>query len=357
MSTINNTPQPPADIPVDNPLQQQFMIPDDAVENNALYQAFLDREGVTPDPDDLAPDNTSAVEPVDSGEGGSVAPSASSPDTNLDEPSGPADVPEGFTPDLLPPTGDSTAPTPVAPQLYEINGQQYTQQQMDQILEASQWVSQINESQAQFIDGVLSGQIQFDPQTQQPQFQSQQIPVTPAPPVVDDYEYADPRLKAELDSLREQVAQQASLTQQQLAAQHQAALAETTARINTGASAFQTKFNLSPEERDNLMQSAVTLQVIPQIGQRQKDPSLAIQEAMEIAYWATPEYRDRYIAQQAAEQQQVVNQNVERKTKASSLASSGGSVPRVPVAQPLTPDGRRKAMAGELAAHMNGSQV
>lgn len=359
MTTVNNTPTTPPTSPPEPMAPSQ--LPDDAVENNALYQAFLDREADgTPNPDDdLAPDPTT-VEPVDSGEGGSVAPSASSPDANEPppDPSGPADLPEGFTPDLLPPTGDSPV-TPAVPQLYEINGTQYTQQQIDQILEAAQWTSQINPAQAQFIDGVLSGQIPFDPQQLvHPNAPGQPSPVTPVTEPVDDgYEYADPRLKAEMDDLRALVQQQATLTQQQLAAAHQTQMAETTARINTGAEQFQQKFNLTPEERDNLMQSAVTLQVIPQIGQRQKDPSLAIQEAMEIAFWATPEYRDRYVQQQATQQQQVVEQDVTRKTKASSLASSGGSVPRVPVAQPLTAEGRRKAMAGEIAASMNGTQV
>lgn len=351
MTTVNNT-TPPVD--------PNASTPDDELANNELYQQFLAREaqseGLNVDPEDTPvvdeanegdeSDSTAgAPAPVDESEagsvgGGSVAPSAS--------------------------------PTDASP--YTIDGQDFTPDEMRQLIGAARWAGQLNPLQAAYIDGVLSGDIQVDPSTipglnltpQGTPIQPQSSQVPPQP--VDDYEYADPRLKQELDDLRNQVAQ-FSQTQQQLAQQSQLTQrAAIEAQIQDGVTQFQTRFGMSDADKDELLNSTVLAQVLPSFAQT-ATPDVAIQQAMEMLYWNTPKFRDAHIQQQQVNGggQQVVDVNDDssepvvdmapvRQRKMSALASSGGSVPRVAPPTKLTKQERQKAMANEVAAAMNGSQ-
>lgn len=355
MTTTNNTvpnPNPNASLPSSTP--------EDDIDNNALYQAFMARENqsselnVEDDDGDsgdgaggeaAGPDSAVIVDPVaGSGGGGSVAPSLPPPDAST--------------------LNDDEGPVEPQFQGYQFGDVEYTPQDMERIFGSVSWLNQLTPLQVAFIDGVLSGQINVDPsqipglpgfnqQDQSSQSSESQPSYQSADP--DDDNYVDPAIKAELDALRSQV-EQTQLSQQQIAEQaYQRQHEQVMAQIDAGVQAFQQAWQLSDPDRDELLNSAVTAQVIQTFSQS-LPPEQAIQKALEHAYWNTPKFRDQYVQQQVAlnQQQQVTNQ--QRISKVSALTSSGGSVDRnPPPTTNLSKPDRQKAMAAEIAAYQNGT--
>ncbi len=341
MTTINSPRKPAVDLTPTDSSTDSPLLPDptnttidDATLNDELYQQFLKQEAALDGTQDteLPADEDGEDSDAGSGEGGSVAPSAPSPD---------ADTP--------PASGEPVEP--VIEQKFLYNGHEYAPEEIERIFQAAQWVGQINPWQAEFIDRVLSGEIDLST------LQAPQAPHTPIiPPVapVDDYEYADPRLKEELDALRSTVASLQSTTQSQLQATQAQTQAQILSEIEQGVQAYTPPFDLTPEERQFLVDSSVTAQVIPQLATT-LPPREAIQKAMDYAFWNTPEFRDRAIEAKAAETQQAQIADITRKSKASALTSSGGSIPRNAPQPPLSSEQRRKAMASEIADSMSGN--
>lgn len=349
MTTVNNTVPNPSPLP-----------PEDEHANNELYQQFLAREAQSEGLNDEVetPNDTPVADEViedegdDSGSEGAPVP---------DEPEA-GSVGGG-------PVAPSASPTDASP--YVIDGVEYTPQEMQQLISAAKWAGQLNPLQAAFIDGVLAGDIEVDPATIPGILAPGLAPNGPTPnsnnqqpyqqPVDDDYEYADPRLKQELDELRAQVAQQQQYNQQ--IAQQQLLTERQTieVKINEGVQAFQQRYNITDADRDELLNSAVLGQILPTFAT--SPPDVAIQQAMEMLAWNTPKYRDQYfLAQQQHggnnEQEQIDDpapQQQVRQRKMSALASSGGSVPRVAPPAKLTKQERQAAMANEIAASLNGS--
>lgn len=123
-----------------------------------------------------------------------------------------------------------------------------------------------------------------------------------------------------------------------------------------GITSFKEDKSLSDDEVNTIAEVAGRLNVLPSLmaptdpitgAPRRVDPLAAIEEALTIAYWQIPEFRDRAISSQVED----TTRNKARKQKLSSLQGSSGSVPREqPVAN--TEHGRREQMIREVAGFM-----
>jgi hypothetical protein len=152
--------------------------------------------------------------------------------------------------------------------------------------------------------------------------------------------------QAELERLREEVTGTAGYisTQQEQTAQ---------SLMTRATTSFQKEHNLTEDEMGNVANVAARLQVLPALmspvdpmtGQaRRVDPLAAIEEALSVAYWQIPEFRERAISSEIDN----TAKDKARRQKLSSLQGSSGSVPREqPIAD--TPQGRREQMIAEVA--------
>jgi hypothetical protein len=129
---------------------------------------------------------------------------------------------------------------------------------------------------------------------------------------------------------------------------------ETAQSLMTRATtSFQKEYSLSDTEMEQISNAAARLQVLPALmspidpisGQaRRVDPLAAIEEALSIAYWQIPEFRNRAISSEIDNS----TKDKARKQKLSSLQGSSGSVPREQSVAD-TPQGRREQMIAEVA--------
>lgn len=113
---------------------------------------------------------------------------------------------------------------------------------------------------------------------------------------------------------------------------------------NNVATSFATEYHLSDKELATLRTKAAELEVVPGLIRKGISAPDAFKQALDMAYWATPEYRTRVIADHA-EKQQVVKQ---KKAKAAAVSGSAGSAART-APKPVTEQDRRQAMIDELA--------
>lgn len=180
--------------------------------------------------------------------------------------------------------------------------------------------------------------------------------------IPEDVDLDDPTIKFLYDAHQQTAAQLAQVTgvlQQTLAANERAARETSDSLYRQASETFRDAHGLTDDDVQILAKTAAGLNILPalmsgidpvtQLPSR-ADPLAAINRALEIAYFATPEYRDRAIVDETARQ-------AARDTKRRKLAAVGGnsgSVARSTPA-PTTEQGRRDAMLREVGEMMTGN--
>lgn len=290
-------------------------------------------------------------------------------------------TPAGQAPSPDPSTGGvgegtpSPSPTAVPDGFVDIPGIGVVPQHVAELVD---WAGGLTPQQQQAINDLMSGQYHLapvappaasgsgpyppvDPGGAGAPYQ-QQAPIQPQP--INPDEFTDPDMARLFLAQQQQLAaiqqqQQALLDQQAFQAQqqvHQDRI-RTQADIDAGIASFVEAKSLTPQDRDVLVNAAVQMQILPTLQRKHGgNAQSAMTEALEIAYWQTPEFRDRAIQQQLVEAQAQHTDTTTRKGRAAALSGQGASIPRVvPAAVPATKAQRTTAMVADLAEHMNGT--
>lgn len=257
--------------------------------------------------------------------------------------------------EVAPPEPAPTPPEDAPPSLIRIGDVDYTPEQVTKAINIANWANRLNPTQAQFVDDVLLGRIN----PYQPQPAAVAPPTAPAEPEED---YIDPRAAAEIARINAELAQlkQSSFNVQQMEAER--ARADWMASVDRGVEAYAKRMNLNTQEVQSLSQITADMGIVPALAAKYQgqDQALAIQEAMDIAYWRTPEFRtrsiDAVVQTKVDEQQSELEALRARKQRAGTASgSTGGSAPRVaavPDVKALSPREREAAIAGDIRKAM-----
>lgn len=284
------------------------------------------------------------------------------------------DVEEGGEPTPpTPPTEPTPSPAPSPapspdPESYTIGDRTLTADQAREALHVYDWAQGLTPDHVAVIDAVFSGDYVVVPRDQAPP--PSQPGTSPVPPSGAsgggggdeiDLDALDPDTRAYIERQRAQIEQYVQQATQPLiqanAQQHQQ---QVIAQLDQGAQTFMQRMNLTEQDIGTLQQRVAETGILPGIASRHRNNlSAAMEEALEAAYWTTPQYRDRAIAAQTEAQlaadRQRATEDAKRQRKASSLTGSAGSVPRTQ--PPATKQDRDKAMVGDIAAAMSGGQA
>jgi len=294
------------------------------------------------------------------------------------EPPSPETAPEETSTAAAPPVTEGEAPpeqgeAPAAGDgqpapAFTLSGVDYSADQLAQMVPVYQYFNNLSPQQVQAIDALLSGQYTLQPL--QPPVQPRPdagAPPAPSPatssqpPPEGEGDWLDPRAQTEIRALRAEIGQlrdtftqsMTPVVQNQQQADYNARLGQ----IQAAHTDFQTKYGLEDSAMEALETSIAQAAILPGLSQREGGIRQGMNAALEMMFWTTPAYRDRY------EQQRVSSQQAEqatedtaalRKQQLTALSGSGGSAPRrEPV--PSTPEDRHAAMTQEIAAAMNGN--
>ncbi len=382
-----NTPHP---TPMDTSQLSDFdrAVAERFAQDNAIPEPSVPG---TPAPDNQGqvPDNT----PLQAGGGEGVSPPPGSVATGQEgtTPTTPQDfgLPEGID------WND------IAPE-YKVGNRSLPFDEAVKALQAYDWAQGLSPDQTNAIDGVLNGQFllvprdqaaeiermyqerwqaeqqaqlqgqapvpgQFPPATPTVpgQVQPQSSPTVPVPPPsFNPDDYADPKLaqemhiymqgmQAQLQALQQPL-QQVQLTQEELQMQ------QAEARMNIGAEAFQTAYELDDQAMLTIRQAFANSQTFTAyLQQYGGDYTKAVQAGLEATYWQIPEFRQQAIAKQAQAQAQVNQAAHEQQQQVmqqqASLTGAGGSVSRNETPpDPRTLSGQQRTTA--LAAAIEKAQ-
>lgn len=302
------------------------------------------------------PSGTTEVQPLDAS--GNVITGATEPATELSTSTTPV---EGEPP--------SSEPAQSAP-AFTFAGVDYSSSDLAQAVQLRDWYTRLNNPQIQAIDALLSGEYQLVP-TSQSQVAPVAIPPAPQPatspasppdtPVNDDAgEWLDPRAEAEINRLRTELTQLTErvtssvtpLIESRQTDQFNATLSA----IDQAHTAFQTEYTLDDDTMQQLGQAVVNAGVFPSLLQQHRDPQVATKAAFDMMLWTTPTFRDKIVTQRltALATDSQAQAQADKTRKLTSLASSGGSVPRR-TTTPQTKEERHQAMVEEIRASQNGN--
>jgi hypothetical protein len=291
----------------------------------------------------LFADDASAADDTDSGGQGDVEdPPGTEDDAAVVD--APADV-EGQQPPAEEPPAEG-------PRRVAVLDREFDEHDARALVEFYDWVRQ-NPQQAMAIDSYLRGEAQLVPQGYQ-QSQPQQAPQqqqAPPEPEHDDLEDLDPALRDRLrriDELEQRIQQYEQVSVQERQAQYQQQVA---AAVQRGGQSAQQKYGLTEEEAQELLGEAAALNIVGPLAAQRGDPVVAVEEALEIAYWRSPKFREHALTKMAQQEAE----SAKRQRKASALSGGSGSVPRNQGA-PSNPTDRRSAMVNEISQALNGSQ-
>lgn len=283
-----------------------------------------------PDPDDTISNVEAQLRDLQTHFEQQAAEPASEPEVTPDE-DGRAEEPGG---------GDSTP----AAERVSLLGRDFDQSEAESLVGFYDWVRSHPE-QAYAIDAFMRGQAQFVvPEDRPPQQQQQQAQPEPE----EDLSDLPPSVRAklaEIDELRNAVG---TVANDSMARRH----AEAQAVVHLAGENFGTKYGLGADEVEELQRDAAQLNIIPSYIAQGAPWAQAVEEALDVAYWRNPKYREAHaerIASQAKKDQT-------RQRKAASVSGGSGSAPRTAnPADTATPEGRRAAMVAAIAAAQNGN--
>lgn len=100
--------------------------------------------------------------------------------------------------------------------------------------------------------------------------------------------------------------------------------------VSAGSEQFAKQYGLSAQELEQLEEAVNQRQMLPAMAARAGSPSQGMFDALEVAYFSNPAFRERELQRQA----QVAAQAEQRKANAGALAGASGSAPRNPVPAP-----------------------
>lgn len=271
------------------------------------------------------------------------------------------------TPTPYPNTASEAVQSPF--DVIEFQGRQITRTQAEALLNVLEWANS-NPNGAAVMDAYMQGQIQFDPSGKLVPAEGA-VPATPTQPAsappsttptitpTDNYPGLDPVVADRLRALEtvaqytiqsQQQAEQSRLRQQQQSDE---------AAVTAGVTEFQAKYQLTPEQTQLLTNIAASAQIFPGIRERSADTKSAITTTLEMAFWATPQFRDAEINRQAS----GINNQTTRQDKQAKLIGASGGVGSAPrrVDSTITPskdkNERQAQMADVIARELNGASA
>jgi hypothetical protein len=256
-----------------------------------------------------------------------------------------------------PAEGSEVAPPPSGPQRVRVLDREFDEADAQALVEFYDWVRN-NPQQAVAIDSYLRGQARLVPSDYDPAGQAQ-VPAGPStPPAEPEPDPLDDLDPAVAEVLRERLSKVDELserlqTYEQSYEQAQARQWESqvSSAIQRGQETAATKFGLSQDEVQELMGEAAGMNIVAPLLSQRGDPNAAVDEALEIAYWRSPKFREHALTKMALQEAE----SAKRQRKASALSGGSGSVPRTDKT-PSTSTDRRSAMVSEIAQAVNGTQ-
>src|SRR5262245_44028496 len=327
------------------------------VTDEQLEQFFADHPDLRP------------LTPFASGQSG-VPPVGGVEDDESPESSAPPTTPEPAT---IPGEGEpATEPEPAAPvpppespevepqtdDWIELDGQRYARSQLNAAAQFQQHLASDPQLQDLITNYLTGSRIVQEQPAPQPAPQAPQQPYDPFA----DIDLDDPSLRALSNIVRAQNEQIQQLTaglrttfDQTLAASQQ----QVESQYKTAAASFAKDHDLEAGEVDVISQVAARMGVLPQLMRpvdpvtgtpRQIDPIRAFQQAMEVAMYQIPEYRDREFRRSVTNMQE----EAQKRKLLGAVGGSSGSVARTQTPpKPGSPEAKR-AMLAEVGAMLNG---
>lgn len=221
--------------------------------------------------------------------------------------------------------------------LIELAGERLTKEQVEGLVDFYRWAKANPEGLAQF-DAYLQGQYELVPRgyLAARQATSQQSPRAEEDP----FEGLDPKLAATLSQMQSRLDQVAQMNAQQQVVSYAKG-------VETAAARVKERYGLEDEDMERLTLHTARLQILPALMRQTGDAATAAEQAMELAYWQIPEFRDRELARRS----QSTLEQQKRAMKASRLSGSSGSAPRNG-STPRTREERMAAMTQEIAQLM-----
>lgn len=273
--------------------------------------------------------------------------------------------------DTTPVEGEPTSSEPAqSDPAFTFAGVDYSSTDLAQAVQLRDWYSRLNNPQIQAIDALLSGEYQLVP-TSQSQVAPVATPPAPQPatspaspldsPVNDDAgEWLDPRAEAEINRLRTELTQLTervtSSVTPLIESRQNDQFNATLSAIDQAHAAFQIEYTLDDDTMKQLGDAVVAAGVFPSLLQQHGNPATATKAALDMMLWTTPSFRDKIVTQRltALATDSQAQAQVDKTRKLTSLASSGGSVPRR-TTTPQTKEERYAAMTEEIRAAVNGN--
>lgn len=186
-----------------------------------------------------------------------------------------------------------------------------TAEELQGLIDLADWASSLTPEQQQAINQALAGP------TPQPQPQPQ--PQLSEPDPLEEQYGDDPlylRIKQLEDQQRQVYAQQAEEAQRQAVVQ-----------LNQGLEVFKSSYAHLQDSDLEALQSAVAQSgILPGfVSANNNNVQLAMQKALEYAYWQTPSYREAEIQRRMEAERAAQQQHDTRKKKAASVTGTGGN--------------------------------
>ncbi len=311
--------------------------------NAQVLDVFEQRARVRSEPDDT-PETEVLPEP-------SPAAEADAPDPGFPASGDGADVEQGGEPVEGEGTPDGPA-QPAAP-AFTLNGQEFTQSDVETAINIAGWYARLDQTQIQQIDALISGHYVLSPTTQ-----PGPAPSSATAPVDDGEDWLDPRAAQEIQRLREEIDGVKKSLTPVVETQQQSQQAQIMAAIEGAAATYAEERNLTPDEMQRLEQAVSQSGIYPSLYQRARgDAAKAMRESLDTIFYTTAEFRDREVKAQVDAQLQQLSQSQrdeqEKQRQMSALSSTGGTVPRREP-RPSTPQDRKQAMVEEISRAMNG---
>jgi hypothetical protein len=186
-------------------------------------------------------------------------------------------------------------------------------------------------------------------------------PVAPAPPTppatpepeLPDFDYSDPAVKYlhdQMQAMRQELeAARAELNgHSQYIQTTQAQSAQS--MVDTAVRNFQTRTGFSDADMAEIRQFAGTRVALGP--EAQTDPIGAVENALEVARWSIPRFREQALGQT---QTQMVEDR-KRQKKLAAVTGNSGAAPRTPP-EPRTPTERKQAMKAAIREAWQGNEI
>lgn len=227
--------------------------------------------------------------------------------------------------------------TPPSPEFVEVAGRKLRPEEAQELVEFYEW-ARANPQVMAGVNAYLSGQYQLVPVQQE----------ETKPEEDDEWEHVDPSIKSRFEALQAEVQQMAAWRQQWVQQQTYEQVVRAQTDLAAGIERFNSRYSLTEDELQTLQNEAAELSILPALIQKHNgDRVAAVDEALETAYWRSETFRQREFDKERLNEKN----DAKRKSTASKLSGSSGSVPRHRET-PSTPEQRKEAMIREIAEAM-----